>query len=180
MMLDTIDAPSDISSSHPTFLEAARIARELKGLDNDHRLQLYGLYKQSTDGNVSGKRPLLDFVGAAKWDAWKSFEGFPPNSAAKLYAFLVKELLLKETGHGDAKGGLAQVSIFEGMGVSCSTLRQATSDTGPTWHDGESLFEAVVDGSIGGVQAAIAAGSNVNSTNEEVRQTAEYWRIHSH
>ena len=38
---------------------------------NDVKLKLYALYKQATEGDVSGKRPgFTDFVGRAKYDAW--------------------------------------------------------------------------------------------------------------
>ena len=38
---------------------------------NDDLLALYSLFKQATDGDVSGKRPgMLDMVGRAKYDAW--------------------------------------------------------------------------------------------------------------
>jgi hypothetical protein len=40
----------------------------LKDIDDTQRLQLYGLYKQSTIGDVNCDRPnVLDFVGTAKW-----------------------------------------------------------------------------------------------------------------
>ena len=37
---------------------------------NDVLLKLYSLYKQSSEGDVSGKRPgITDFKGRAKYDA---------------------------------------------------------------------------------------------------------------
>lgn len=37
-------------------------------LGNDQKLQLYGLYKQATVGDVNTSRPWsTDFVGTAKW-----------------------------------------------------------------------------------------------------------------
>lgn len=40
------------------------------------KLALYGLYKQATIGNVNIENPgALDFVGSAKWNSWKSYEG---------------------------------------------------------------------------------------------------------
>ena len=41
--------------------------------DNMTMLKLYSLYKQSTAGDVEGKRPgFTDMVGRAKYDAWAS------------------------------------------------------------------------------------------------------------
>ena len=40
---------------------------------NEAKLKLYGLFKQATIGTVNTKRPgMTDFVGKAKWDAWKA------------------------------------------------------------------------------------------------------------
>ncbi|MHA2497314.1 MAG: acyl-CoA-binding protein [Candidatus Hodarchaeales archaeon] len=56
-------------------------------------LKLYGLYKQATRGDVSGKRPgRLDFRGRAKYDAWTSRKGLSKEEAMKAYAELVKKL----------------------------------------------------------------------------------------
>ncbi|KAG7474175.1 acyl-CoA-binding domain-containing protein 7 [Solea senegalensis] len=39
-------------------------------------LDLYGLYKQATVGDVNTDRPgLFDMKGKAKWDAWDSRKG---------------------------------------------------------------------------------------------------------
>ena len=56
------------SGSAGEFEKAATIAKDLKNLANDHKLQIYGLYKQSTEGTVSTSRPsMFDMVGRAKW-----------------------------------------------------------------------------------------------------------------
>ena len=40
------------------------------------QLELYGLYKQGTEGDVSTSRPgMFDLKGKAKWDAWNSNKG---------------------------------------------------------------------------------------------------------
>ncbi|CAM9286046.1 unnamed protein product, partial [Ectocarpus fasciculatus] len=50
------------------------------------KLQFYGLYKQATIGDVNTSRPsFFDFVGQKKWDSWKSYGGFPKESAAMAY-----------------------------------------------------------------------------------------------
>ncbi|GAA4440838.1 acyl-CoA-binding protein [Pontibacter saemangeumensis] len=60
---------------------------------NDVLLQLYGLYKQATDGDVSTERPGgFDFKNIAKWDAWKAQEGKSPEAARAEYVQLVDKL----------------------------------------------------------------------------------------
>jgi len=61
--------------------------------DNDVLLELYGLYKQATEGDVQGKRPgLVDFRGRAKYDAWAGLAGMSQEEAMRQYASLVEAL----------------------------------------------------------------------------------------
>jgi len=69
----------------------------VKGLSatpsNDDLLQLYALFKQATQGDVSGKRPgMLDIKGRAKFDAWSSVKGTPKDDAKTRYVELVSRL----------------------------------------------------------------------------------------
>ena len=62
--------------------------------DNDTMLRLYALYKQGTEGDVSGPRPgMFDFVGAAKYEAWEKLTGTSKDDAMKKYIDTVKRLL---------------------------------------------------------------------------------------
>ena len=61
---------------------------------NDVKLQLYGLYKQATSGDVSGKRPgFTDPVGRAKYDAWSKAKGATQDGAKQQYIDTVAGLL---------------------------------------------------------------------------------------
>jgi acyl-CoA-binding protein len=61
--------------------------------DNATLLKLYALYKQSTDGDASGKRPgFTDMVGRAKWDAWNEIKGTTKDDAMQQYVSLVEDL----------------------------------------------------------------------------------------
>lgn len=61
--------------------------------DNDTMLRLYGLYKQGSEGDVSGPKPgFFDFVGTAKYEAWEKLQGTKPEDAMKKYVDLVKKL----------------------------------------------------------------------------------------
>lgn len=61
--------------------------------DNDTMLRLYALYKQGSEGDVSGPKPgFFDFVGTAKYEAWEKLAGMKPEDAMKKYVALVKTL----------------------------------------------------------------------------------------
>jgi diazepam-binding inhibitor (GABA receptor modulating acyl-CoA-binding protein) len=76
------------------FEEAVADSRRLdERPDNATLLQLYALYKQATEGDASGERPgMTDFVGRAKWDAWKALEGTDGDEAKRRYIELVESL----------------------------------------------------------------------------------------
>lgn len=60
---------------------------------NDVLLKLYALYKQGTEGDAGGDRPgALDFVGRAKYDAWKALAGKAQGDAQREYVALVRDL----------------------------------------------------------------------------------------
>jgi acyl-CoA-binding protein len=59
-------------------------------------LELYALYKQSTAGDVDGKRPgVLDVRGRAKYDAWEAKKGKAREAARQEYVMLVDRLATK-------------------------------------------------------------------------------------
>lgn len=61
---------------------------------NDTLLELYGLFKQATEGDVQGKRPgMLDLKGRAKFDAWTGLKGVGREDAMRRYVALVDRLL---------------------------------------------------------------------------------------
>jgi diazepam-binding inhibitor (GABA receptor modulating acyl-CoA-binding protein) len=76
------------------FEKAAEEAQKLdKKPDNNTLLILYALYKQSTKGDISNKRPgFTDVVGRAKFDAWAKLKGVSKEQAMQSYVDLVKKL----------------------------------------------------------------------------------------
>ena len=75
------------------FEAATGRAKELPHQSNDVLLELYGLFKQSTEGDVSGEKPeMFDFKGAAKYDAWESRRGMTQDEAKQAYIDLVDRL----------------------------------------------------------------------------------------
>jgi acyl-CoA-binding protein len=61
---------------------------------NETLLQLYSLYKQSTDGDVTGEAPSnpFDFVNKAKYDAWAALKGKSSEESMQQYVDLVNKL----------------------------------------------------------------------------------------
>lgn len=61
--------------------------------DNATLLQIYSLYKQATEGDVTGKRPgMMDMVGRAKFDAWDKQKGKSSEEAMQEYIDLIDSL----------------------------------------------------------------------------------------
>jgi len=71
----------------------ARSKEFTKRPSNEALLQLYALYKQATEGDVSGERPGgFDFKAIAKFDAWEELKGKSTDQAEKEYMQLVDTL----------------------------------------------------------------------------------------
>ncbi|MBB5019341.1 acyl-CoA-binding protein [Chitinivorax tropicus] len=61
---------------------------------NDVKLQLYALFKQATQGDVTGERPgMMDFINRAKFDAWANQKGQTVEQAMQSYIALVNKQL---------------------------------------------------------------------------------------
>lgn len=76
------------------FEEASIRVKTLPNQSNDTLLSLYSLFKQSTEGDVSGEEPTnpFDFVGRAKFQAWHSLKGMSTEEAMNKYVALVNSL----------------------------------------------------------------------------------------
>ncbi len=77
------------------FKQAAQLVQTLtQKPDNNTLLNLYSLFKQGSEGDVTGSRPgMLNVVGRAKYDAWQSLKGKSKSQAQEEYTKLVNELL---------------------------------------------------------------------------------------
>jgi diazepam-binding inhibitor (GABA receptor modulator, acyl-CoA-binding protein) len=82
---------SDLSAR---FEQAAQDVQALPNRpENNTLLKLYGLYKQSTAGDVSGARPgVLDMAGRLKYDSWAKLKGTVSEQAMADYIALVEQL----------------------------------------------------------------------------------------
>jgi acyl-CoA-binding protein len=77
------------------FEKAAEESKQLSERpSNDTLLQLYSLYKQSTEGDVNVDPPSnpFDFVSRAKYEAWASVKGKSREEAMREYIDLVNKL----------------------------------------------------------------------------------------
>ncbi|HEX5036493.1 MAG TPA: acyl-CoA-binding protein [bacterium] len=76
------------------FQKAAKDVQKLSKRPSDKELlNLYGLYKQATVGDVAGPKPgLLDFKAKAKYQAWSALKGTSEEEAMKNYVASVKKL----------------------------------------------------------------------------------------
>lgn len=60
---------------------------------NTELLDLYALYKQASEGDVTGDRPGgFDFKAIAKFDAWEALKGKSKDQAMQDYIALMDKL----------------------------------------------------------------------------------------
>ncbi len=76
------------------FEKATTRSKELtKRPSNEDLLKLYSLFKQASEGDVTGERPGgFDFKGVAKFDAWQAIKGRTSEDAMAQYIELVDQL----------------------------------------------------------------------------------------
>ncbi|XP_040208364.1 acyl-CoA-binding domain-containing protein 7 [Rana temporaria] len=84
-------------SPQADFDKAAEEVKKMKTKPSDDDLkELYGLYKQSTVGNINIECPgMLDLKGKAKWEAWNLKKGLSKEEAMSAYVAKAHELIEK-------------------------------------------------------------------------------------
>ncbi len=77
------------------FQKAQEDVKTLTKRPSDQQfLDLYSLFKQSTEGdNTTSKPGMFDIKGQFKWNAWKDKKGLSKDEAMKKYIDLVSGLL---------------------------------------------------------------------------------------
>jgi diazepam-binding inhibitor (GABA receptor modulating acyl-CoA-binding protein) len=78
------------------FNNSAELIKTCKReLTNDEKLSLYGLYKQSTVGDINTSCPsmVFDYAGYKKWTSWKQNEGKPKSVAMSEYVHVVETIM---------------------------------------------------------------------------------------
>ena len=83
-----------MSALKTEFDKAVAESKELpEKPDNQTLLKIYGLYKQSTEGDNGGKRPgFTDMVGRMKFDAWAGLKGKTADDSRQEYIDLIESL----------------------------------------------------------------------------------------
>lgn len=79
---------SDLQTQFNEAVEKVRNAPEDGNFkpSNEYKLKMYALYRQATDGDVSGKRPgMLNVIERAKYDAWAEVKGMSREDAMQAY-----------------------------------------------------------------------------------------------
>ncbi|XP_061088335.1 acyl-CoA-binding domain-containing protein 7 isoform X1 [Conger conger] len=84
----------------PVQAEFDQVAGDVKKVktrpEDQELLDLYGLYKQATVGDINTDKPgVMDLKGKAKWDAWNSRKGMSKDDAMTAYITLGKEIINK-------------------------------------------------------------------------------------
>jgi diazepam-binding inhibitor (GABA receptor modulating acyl-CoA-binding protein) len=76
------------------FEKACKDIKKASELDNETLLELYGLYKQATEGDCNTDKPgFFDLKGHAKWTAWNDRKGIDTLTAMRRYTRKVKSIL---------------------------------------------------------------------------------------
>jgi acyl-CoA-binding protein len=74
----------------------ARVQQLARRPGNEELLELYALFKQATEGDVTGDRPGgFDFKAIAKFDAWAGKKGISKEDAMRHYIELADTLQQK-------------------------------------------------------------------------------------
>ncbi|MCG8316950.1 MAG: acyl-CoA-binding protein [Pseudomonadales bacterium] len=77
---------SDLKQQFEAALNYVKTAEGDFKPSNELKLDMYSLFKQATEGDVTGKRPgMTNFVGRAKWDAWNKLKGMSAEDAMQTY-----------------------------------------------------------------------------------------------
>ncbi|MFL2581831.1 MAG: acyl-CoA-binding protein [Flavobacteriales bacterium] len=79
---------------HEQFKQAVIESKQLpEKPSNDILLKIYSLYKQATQGDISGEKPNgFDFINLAKYNAWESIKGKNSEEAMQEYIDLINSL----------------------------------------------------------------------------------------
>merc|ERR1711970_714382 len=103
-----------MSSIQSKFAEAKERSTTLKeDPGNEVKLQMYALFKQSTEGKVNTSRPgMTNFVGRFKWDAWNSLGDMSKEEAQQAYIDLVEGLIKAEGGAEPEAASQAQYTCL--------------------------------------------------------------------
>lgn len=159
---DDDQSPLDIS-----FNTAADHVRKLTSkLGNNQLLELYGLYKQGTEGVCNTPKPgWLDGRGRRKWEAWRALGDMPSTEAKEKYIALVQKFDPECSDLIDTKTKEAWVTV--------SSLRYSPE---PELKENElSLLEAARENCAERVTELLSQNPELKHERSEDGMTALHW-----
>jgi diazepam-binding inhibitor (GABA receptor modulating acyl-CoA-binding protein) len=91
-----INIAEDDIKTEISFIECATKLKELvRKPHNDELLELHGLYKQSTIGDINIKCPsFFNPSELAEWNTWNNYKGMSKITAKKRYIHLIDMLTM--------------------------------------------------------------------------------------
>ena len=121
-----------MSKLEQRFAAAAETARKLPPPGRAKLLELYGLYKQSHEGDALQQRPgLANLRGRAKHDAWAALQGMAREAAMRRYIALVAELQAAPATEGRCGSRMPKPHMLKQYGFA----RGALVASAPFQHD---------------------------------------------
>ncbi|PHJ20148.1 ankyrin repeat-containing protein [Cystoisospora suis] len=161
--------PRDTEVAIETYEDAVLwVTARASSLTSSEQLQLYGLYKQATEGDCTGSKPCgLDFVKSAKWESWSACAGMATDQARNAYLGLARQL----SGERTTRPGRSGSSCGSGsmpIGRPQSSLRNVEEPDESALSDVDLFLRHAANGHISGVSRFLSANpSMINAKNEE-------------
>ncbi|XP_031560882.1 acyl-CoA-binding domain-containing protein 6-like [Actinia tenebrosa] len=172
-MADDVDVNVDSREDvEQMFTEATEYVKILQGLSDEDKLLFYGLYKQAKEGPVKTSRPAFwDFVGRAKWDAWKSLDKLDKETAMdsyiqKLYCLDPDWDIKYLTCSKDAISASSNAPKQQTMGLAVSTLRRGWCDEFIS-DVNKSVFDWCKEGNVKRLDHLLSKGQDIDQKDDQ-------------
>ncbi|XP_022125225.2 acyl-CoA-binding domain-containing protein 6 [Pieris rapae] len=164
---DSDFSEDDQSPLEVSFNKASDHVRKITTkLNNNQLLELYGLYKQSTEGKCNIPRPgWLDGKGRKKWEAWRSLVDMPSDEAKQKYIDLVQKY--------DPECELVEEAGPKQQWVAVSSLQRAAEPD--LSHDEFSLLDAARENMGELVSKLISNNPAIKGQRDKDGLTALHW-----
>ncbi|XP_047516494.1 acyl-CoA-binding domain-containing protein 6 [Pieris napi] len=164
---DSDFSEDDQSPLEVSFNKASDHVRKITTkLNNNQLLELYGLFKQSTEGKCNIPRPgWLDGKGRKKWEAWRSLVDMPSDEAKQKYIDLVQKY--------DPECELVEEAGPKQQWVAVSSLQRSPEPD--LSHDELSLLDAAREDMGELVSKLISKNPAIKAQRDKDGLTALHW-----
>lgn len=118
---DYLRCNARMMSTNEQFQKAKEtVAKLTQDPGNEAKLKMYALFKQGSVGQCNAPKPgALDFVGKAKWTAWKQLGNISQEDAQKQYIALVDSLFAQVSpSKKDSSENASDADDFEHIAVT--------------------------------------------------------------